>query len=65
MSNFLGVYYKWDHNAKGSYKKLTMAEDVKKLLDVYNKFSVSDTKVQKIPGATGTTLCKSELKDTT
>ena len=36
---------------------------VKKLVDVYKKYTGSDLKVQKTPEAPGTTLSKSELEE--
>ena len=42
-----------------------MEKDVNKLVYGYNKFTASDTKVHKTPGAPGTTLYKSKLKYTT
>ena len=32
VKNFLGVYYKWVHDAKVMYTKMTMEKDVKKLV---------------------------------
>ena len=29
VKKFLGVYYKWVHNVKGTYEKMTMETDVK------------------------------------
>ena len=45
------------------YSKITMEKDVKKLVEDYEKYTGSDLRVQKTPGAPGTTLCKSDLED--
>ena len=58
---YLGVYYEWGHDAKGLYDKMTMDKDIKKLVDIYEKFIGSDIKVQKTPGAPGMNLSKSDL----
>ena len=42
-----------------------MEKDVRKLVDGYKKFTGSDVKVHKTPVSTVTTLCKSEIKETT
>ena len=62
VRNFLGAYYKWGHNAKGVYAKVTMEKNIKKLVDGYKKFTGVDVKVQKTPGTPGTSLCNSELE---
>ena len=35
----LGVYYKWSHNVKGAYAKMTMEKDVRKLVEGYEKYT--------------------------
>ena len=65
MKKFLRVYYKWVHDAKGLYTKITTEKDVKKLVDGYEKFTGNDVKVQKTPGSPSTNICKIELKDPT
>ena len=62
VNKFLGVYYEWGCNAKGSYAKITMENEVNNLVKDYKKYTGSDVKVQKTPGAPGTTIIKSELK---
>ena len=47
VNKFLGLYYKWGHDAEGPYAQMTMWKYVNKLLDVYDKFIWSDIKVQK------------------
>ena len=59
VNKFLGVYYEWGCDAKGSYYKMTMEMDVHKLVERQEKFIESGVKVQKTPGATGKTLSKS------
>ena len=46
---------------KGTYAKMTMEKDVKKLVEGYEKYTGSDLKVKKSLGAPGTTLSKSDL----
>ena len=62
MNKFLGVNYEWGHDAKGTYAKITMEKDMKKLVEGYEKYTGSDLRVQKNPGSTGTALSKSNLK---
>ena len=62
VNNFLGVYYKWGHGAKGTYAKITMYKDVKKVVEGYKNYNESDLKVQKTTGDPETTLSKSDLK---
>ena len=38
-------------------------KDVKKLVEAYNNYTESDSKVQKTPGDPDTTLSKSDLKE--
>ena len=33
VRNFLGVYYEWGCNAKGTYAKMTMEKDVKNIVE--------------------------------
>ena len=63
MKNFLGVYSKRGRDAKASYEKITMNKDIKKLVEVYEGCTGSDVKVQKTPGAPGTTLSKIDLEE--
>ena len=42
---------------------MNMEKSVKKLVDGHEKYIGSDVKTQKIPGPTGTTLNKSNLKE--
>ena len=62
VNNFLGVYYKWGHGAKGTYAKITMYKDVKKVVEGYKNYNKSDLKVQKTTGDPDTNLSKSDLK---
>ena len=43
------------------YAKMAMEKDVKKLVEGYKKYTGSDLRVKKTPGAPGTTLSKSYL----
>ena len=52
------MYYERGYDAKGPYTKMTMEKDTKTLFNGYEKFTGSDVKVQKTPGAPGTTLRK-------
>ena len=63
VKNFLGVYYDWVHDVKGKYAKITIEKDVDTLVEGYEKYTGSDVKVQKTPGAPVTTLCKSDLEE--
>ena len=63
VKKFLGVYYKWGHNAKVKYEKMTMEKDVKKLVEGYKHYAGIDLRVQKTPGYLGTTISKSDLED--
>ena len=63
VKNVLGVYYEWDRDAKGTYAKIIMGKDVKKLVEVYKKYTGIEIKVYKNPGAPGTTLSKSDLEE--
>ena len=63
LKKFLGVYYKWGHDAKGTPTKITTEKDINILVDGYKKFTGSDVKVKKIPSDPGTNLSKSKLKD--
>ena len=60
---FIGVYYGLGRYAKGSYVKMTMEKDVKKLVKGFNNHTGSNIKVQKTPGATGTAVSKSDLEE--
>ena len=62
IKRFIGVYYEWAHEAKCMYTKMTMDKDINKLVDGYKKFTGNALKVQKTPGAPGTTIINSELK---
>ena len=42
---------------------MTMEKDVRKLVEGYNKYTGSDSKVQEKPGAPGKTLSKCELEE--
>ena len=64
VNNFLGFYYEWGHYAKGEYAKMTVNKYVKKLVEGYKKYTGSDLKVQKSPGALGTTIRKSDIEET-
>ena len=63
VKNFLRLYHEWGHDAKGSYTKTTMEKDVKKLVEVYDKNTGGEVKVQKTPDAPGTTPKKSDLEE--
>ena len=39
MEKFLGVYYEWGRDAKGTYAKMTMDKDVKKLVEGCDKYT--------------------------
>ena len=47
---------------KGTYAKMTMEKDAKKLVEIYENYMGSDLRVQKTPGSLGTTLSKSDLE---
>ena len=49
VKNFLGVYCEWCCDVKGTYVKMTMEKDVKNLIEGYEKFTVSDLRIQKTP----------------
>ena len=59
----LGVYYQWGHDAKCMYPKMTMEKDVNKLVEGYKKYTRSDLRIPKTPGAPGKILSKSDLED--
>ena len=63
IKRFIGVYYEWAHEAKCMYTKMTMDKDINKLVDGYKKFTGNALKVQKTPGAPGTTLSKSDIEE--
>ena len=63
VKKFLGVYYEWVRDAKGSYTKTTMEKDVNKLVEVYKKYTGIDVKVQKTPVAPDTTPSKSNFEE--
>ena len=63
MKKFIRVYYEWGRDAKGSYAKKTMEKYVEKLVEDYEKNTGGDVKVQKPPGAPGTTPSKSDLEE--
>ena len=63
LKKFLGVYYEWVRDAKGSYTKTTMEKDVNKLVEVYKKYTGIDVKVQKTPVAPDTTPSKSNFEE--
>ena len=63
VNKFIGAYYKWVHDTKVTYEKMTMEKDVKKLTEGYKKYMGSDLRVQKTPGALGMTQSKSDLED--
>ena len=45
IRKFLGLYYKWVHDAKGTYAKMTMEKDPMKLEEAYEKYARSDLRV--------------------
>ena len=63
MRKFLWAYYKWGHDERGPYAKITMEKYTKKLFYGYEKFSGKYVKVQNHPIATDITLIKRELGD--
>ena len=63
MKSFLGLYYEWGCDMKGSYEKMTMDKDVKKLVEGYENYIGNGVKAQKTPSATSTTLSKSDLEE--
>ena len=58
---FFGMYYEWGCEEKDSYAKMTMEKDVEKLVEVNEKYTGRDVKVQTTSGAPGMTLSKIEL----
>ena len=62
VKKFLGVYYKSSHDSKGTYAKMTMDKDAKKLVESYQKYTESDVKVQKISSVPSTALSKRDLE---
>ena len=62
MKNFIWVYYKWGHDVKGTYAKMTMDKYFKKLVEGYKNHTGSEVKVQKTPGTPGTAVSKSYLE---
>ena len=63
VKKFLRVQYEWGRDAKGSYKKMTMEKDVRKLVEDYEKNNGGDVKVQETPGTPGTTPSKSDVEE--
>ena len=63
VKKFLGVYYKWGHDVKGTYVKMTMEKDVKNLIEGYEKFTVSDLRIQKTPWSLCKSLGKNDLEE--
>ena len=61
MKTFLGVFYEWGPDEKGSFVKITMEKNVKKLVIVYKKLNERDFNVSKNQGAPVTTLSKSKI----
>ena len=49
VRKFLGFYYEWDCDAKGTYEKIATEKDVNKLVEGYKKYTCSDVNIQKIP----------------
>ena len=64
VNKFPEVYHKWGHDAKGAYSKMTMEEDVKNIVEGYEKYAGSDLIIKKTLGSTVTTLSKIDLEDT-
>ena len=62
MKNFLGVYYEWFQDAKGTYEKMTVDKDEKNIVEFYDKYAGSDFKVQRTPGDPDMNLIKSDLE---
>ena len=62
VKKYLGVYYEWGCDAKGSYAKMGIEKDKRKLVEGYQNYTGSDVWVQRTPGAPGRTLRKSELE---
>ena len=60
---FLGVCYEWGRDEKYTYAKTTMEKDAKNLIEAYNKYTGSDLKVQKPPGAPDMTLSESNREE--
>ena len=63
MKKFLGVYYEWGYDEKGTYVKMTMEKYIKKLVEGYEKCNGMDIKVQKTPGDLVRIISKSELEE--
>ena len=63
VRKFLGVYYEWGCDAKGTYENITTEKDVNKLVEGYKKYTCSDVTTQKNSDAPGTTLSKSDLEE--
>ena len=51
VNNFLEDYYERSYGAKGTYAKITIEKDVKKLVEGYRNYMGSDSRVQKPPVA--------------
>ena len=63
VKNFLRLYYEWGHDAKFCTQKLTTEKDVNNLVEGYDKNTGGEVKVQKPPGAPGTTPKNSDLEE--
>ena len=63
VKKFLRLYYEWGLDAKGSYEKMTTEKGVKNLVEGYENNTGGDVKVQKTPGAPGTTPSKCDLEE--
>ena len=61
VKKFSRVFYEWGRDVKGSYAKITLDKDVKKLVEGYENYTGSDIKVKKTTGDTGTTISKRDL----
>ena len=63
VKKFLGVYYEFGHDAKRYIFENDHEKYAKKIVESHEKYTGSDFKVQKTPGALGTTLIKSDLEE--
>ena len=45
MRKFLGVYYEWGCETKGTYAKMTIDKNAKKILEGYKNYTGSDVKL--------------------
>ena len=63
VKKFISLYNEWGRDTKGTYAKITIEKDIKKLVEGYKSYNGSDVKIQKTPGEPGTTLIKIYLEE--